>query len=347
MKRPAANVRSRWTAGLITLTGAAVTALTVRAAVRGRRRLDLAGKAVLIMGGSRGLGLVVARQFADAGARVAICARDADELERARHDLAQHAAADVMAVQCDVTDPNQINETVNAVAAHFGGLDVLVNNAAVIQVGPAQDMTPDDYESAMRTIFWSALHATRAALPHLRRQGGGRIANVASIGGKIAVPHLLPYSAAKFALVGLGEGLRAELLGEGIYVTTVCPGLVRTGSPPNADFKGRADEEYAWFSASDVTPAQSASAERVAAKLIDAVRHGDAEVSVPLSATLPILFHGIAPGVTAELMAVANRFLPRPGGSGTTAVKGRDVAGKAPAWSEARNRTAGQQNNQF
>ncbi len=339
-------LRGVLTAGLATAAGAAATAAVVRAVVRGRRRYDFANKAVLVMGGSRGLGLAIARQFADAGARVAICGRDADTLARARRDLARHAAADVMALQCDVTDPDQVNETVDAVAARFGGLNVLVNNAAVIQVGPAQEMTPDDYDLAMRTIFWSALHATRAALPHLRRQGGGRIANVASIGGKIAVPHLLPYSAAKFALVGLGEGLRAELLGENVYLTTVCPGLIRTGSPPHADFKGRADQEYAWFSASDVMPGQSASAEAVAAKLLDAVRHGDAEVSLPLAATLPILLHGIAPGVTAELMAVFNRFLPKPGGIGTASAKGRDVAGLAPAWSQARTRAVGERENQ-
>ena len=346
MKSNTTNWRGLLTAGLATAAGTVATAATVRAVVRARRRIDFAGRAVLVMGGSRGLGLVIARQFADAGARVAICARDSETLNRARHDLAQHAAADVMAVQCDVTDVGQINETVDTVARHFGGLNVLVNNAAVIQVGPAQEMTPDDYDVAMRTIFWAALHATRAALPHLRRQGGGRVANVASIGGKIAVPHLLPYSTAKFALVGLGEGLRAELLGENIYVTTICPGLIRTGSPPNADFKGRADEEYAWFSASDVTPGQSASAEAVAAKLLDAVRHGDAEVSIPLAATLPILLHGLAPGVTAELMAIANRFLPRPGGIGTASAKGRDVAGRAPAWSEARTRAVGGSNNE-
>ncbi len=70
-------------------------------------------------------------------------------------------------------------------------------------------------------------------------------------------------------------------------------------------------------------------------------------MSIPLAATLPILLHGIAPGVTAELMAVSNRFLPKPGGIGTASAKGRDVAGKAPAWSEARNRAVGEQNNQF
>ena len=340
------TLRDLLAAGVATAAGAVVTAAAVRTVVRAKRRIDFAGKAVLVMGGSRGLGLVIARQFADAGARVAICARDNDELTRARHDIATHGRGEVMAVQCDVTEPDQINETVDTVARHFGGLNVLVNNAATIQVGPAQLMTPDDYEKAMRTIFWSALHATRAAIPHLKRQGGGRVANVASIGGKIAVPHLLPYSCAKFALVGLGEGLRAELLQDGIYVTTVNPGLVRTGSPPNADYKGRADEEYAWFSASDVTPVQSASAERVARKLLDAVRHGDAEVSVPLAATLPILLHGILPGATAELMAVMNAFLPKPGGIGTASAKGRDVAGKAPAWSEARTRAIGLENNE-
>src|SRR5207302_995684 len=143
---------------------------------------------------------------------------------------------------------------VDEVLDRFGRLHVLINNAGVIQVGPMEEMTLADYEDTMQTHFWAPLFTTLSVLPALRRQGEGRIVNISSIGGKIAVPHLLPYSASKFALTGFSEGLRAELLKDGIYVTTVCPGLMRTGSPRNADFKGQHRAEYAWFSISDSLP---------------------------------------------------------------------------------------------
>src|SRR5436309_7591109 len=107
-------------------------------------------------------------------------------------------------------------------------------------------MTVEDFEETMRVHFWGPLYATLAALPHLRKQDTGRIVNISSIGGRIAVPHLAPYSASKFALAGLSDGLRTELAREGIYVTTVFPGLMRTGSHVNAQFKGKRRAEFTW-----------------------------------------------------------------------------------------------------
>jgi NAD(P)-dependent dehydrogenase (short-subunit alcohol dehydrogenase family) len=178
---------------------------------------SLRGKVVLITGVSRGLGLVMAREFASEGARIAICARRPDELEAARADL-KRRGAEVMAIPCDVTDRAQVNELMNVVRDRFGRIDVLVNNAGVIQVGPVEVMTMEDYEEAMKTHFWGPLYATLAVLPEMRRRRAGRIVNITSIGGKISIPHLVPYSASKFALVGLSEGLRAELLKDGVRV---------------------------------------------------------------------------------------------------------------------------------
>ncbi|MEJ7710408.1 MAG: SDR family oxidoreductase [Pyrinomonadaceae bacterium] len=137
---------------------------------------------------------------------------------------------------------------VQRVTETLGGIDVLINNAGLIQVGPLEVMTLEDYEEAMRTHFWAPLYTILAVLPQMRRRQEGRIVNISSIGGKIAVPHLVPYSASKFALVGLSTGLRTELAKDKIVVTTVSPGLIRTGSPRNATFKGKHREEYAWFS---------------------------------------------------------------------------------------------------
>src|SRR5215218_7370804 len=227
--------------------------LAARAVYRKFGGYDFEGKTVLITGGSRGLGLVLARGFAAEGANVAICARDPQELERARADLASRGAR-ALAFPCDVTDRAQVKELVEVVTRHFGRIDVLVNNAGVIEVGPLEVMTLEDYEEAMKTHFWGPLYATLAVLPEMRGRRDGRIVNIASIGGKISVPHLLPYSASKFALVGLSEGLHHELAAEGINVTTVCPGLMRTGSPRQADVKGQVRKELAWFSISDALP---------------------------------------------------------------------------------------------
>src|SRR4028118_1710484 len=209
----------------------------IGAAVRGWRNYDLSGKTVLITGASRGLGLVMARELIREGARLAICARDEVELERAHADLLG-GGAEVLALPCDVTDKEQVKKMVEAVRSHFGQIDVLINNAGMITVGPMDVMTIEDYEAAMKIHFWAPLYTTLAVLPEMRQRREGRIVNISSIGGKIAAPHLLPYSASKFAETGFSEGLRAELASSGIVVTTICPGLMRTGSPYNAIFKG-------------------------------------------------------------------------------------------------------------
>jgi NAD(P)-dependent dehydrogenase (short-subunit alcohol dehydrogenase family) len=303
---------------------AGLAALGVARALAGRTRpFDFRGKVVLITGGSRGLGLVLARELAGEGARLAICARDPAELERARADLAGRGA-DVLAVPCDVTDRDQVDSLVRSVRERFGAVDVLINNAGVIQVGPMEVMTIEDYEEAMRTHYWASLYTTLAVLPEMRARRDGRIVNITSIGGKISVPHLLPYSASKFALVGLSEGLRAELAKDNVVVTTVCPGLMRTGSPPNATFKGRHREEYAWFSISDSLPGLSMDAESAAREIVAACRRGDAEVVLSAPAKLGVAFHGLFPGATADLLGLVNRLLPRAGGIGTARAKGRE-----------------------
>ena len=175
------------------------------------------GRTVLITGGSRGLGLALAREMAGRGARLAICGRDPESLERARASLAR-AGAEVIAVPCDVTDRNSVEALVEEVHRSLGPIDVLINNAGVIEVGPAETMAVADYEEAMGTNFWGMLYPTLAVLPEMRQRKAGRIVNITSIGGKLGIPHLLPYSASKFAAVGFSQGLRTEVAGDGIPV---------------------------------------------------------------------------------------------------------------------------------
>lgn len=320
--------------------------MAARAVVRKWSEYELRGKNVLITGGSRGLGLVMAREFAREGANVAICARDVEELSRARADLAERGAR-VLAVPCDVTERSQVYEMVNVVREHFGRIDVLVNNAGVIQVGPVEVMTIEDYEEAMQTHFWGPLYATLAVLPEMRGRREGRIVNISSIGGKLSVPHLVPYSASKFALVGLSEGLRAELRKDGVVVTTVCPGLMRTGSPRNATFKGRHRAEYAWFSISDALPVSAMKAERAARQIIAACKRGDAEVVLSIQAELAVRFHGLFPGLTADLLGMINYLLPGAGGIGRRRAKGKDSQSSwSPSLLTVLNEKAAEQNNE-
>jgi short-subunit dehydrogenase len=295
------------------LTAAALTigsALIARG-LRAARTMEFRGRSVLITGGSRGLGLVLAREFGRLGARVTIAARDRAELERAREDLVERGV-DVEIAVCDIRQREEVEQLVQQIVTRTSTIDVLINNAGVIQVGPYDHMDVPDFDEAMAVHFWAPLHAMRAVIPAMRQQGGGRIVNVSSLGGKIGVPHLAPYCASKFALTGLSESLRAELAHDGIYVTTVCPGLMRTGSPFNGWFKGQHRHEFTWFAIAGSTPAITVAGERAAAQIVEACRHGDAELVISWPAKLAVVANAVAPNAVALAMDFANRVLPGP-----------------------------------
>lgn len=274
------------------------------------RFYDLHGRSVLITGGSRGLGLTLARFLAEMDCRIAICARDEDELTRAKADI-ESRGGEVFPELCDLTNPESAGRMVRDVLARFAHIDVLINNAGEITVGPWLDMTDSDYHRAMNIHFWAAVHVTRAVLPQMLRRHEGRIVNISSIGGKVPVPHLAPYCASKFALAGWSGALRAELLRENIYVTTVYPWLMRTGSHVQGGFKGEQEKEYAWFKWSLAVPGSALSAERAADRILRAASRGEAEVLVGPQAFLAAKVHNIVPEWSSDALAVMNRFLPR------------------------------------
>jgi NAD(P)-dependent dehydrogenase (short-subunit alcohol dehydrogenase family) len=304
-------------AAVLLASGAALAGTSLLArALRRRPPIQLRDRVAVITGGSRGLGLLMARELAVAGARLALLARDPAELDLARRELAAVGGHRVLALPCDVGRQDEVRWAVDAAAERFGRLDILINNAGVIQVGPLEHMTVADFEEAMRVHFWGPLYATLAALPHLRRQETARIVNISSIGGRVAVPHLVPYSASKFALAGLSDGLRTELARERIYVTTVFPGLMRTGSHVNARFKGKREEELAWFAIGDALPLASMAGRRAARRILEACRYGEPSLTLTPQAKAAAIANAVAPNLTARLQELAARLLPAPGGDG-------------------------------
>jgi NAD(P)-dependent dehydrogenase (short-subunit alcohol dehydrogenase family) len=315
-------------------------------ALRSLREENLAGRVVLITGGSRGLGLLMAREFAAQGCRLAICARDTEELESAVADLRAHGA-DALAIPCDVADRTQVADMVEWVTTRFGRIDILVNNASIIQVGPLSTMTVEDFEEAMAVNFWGSVYTTLEVLPQMRRRREGRIVNITSIGGKVAVPHLLPYDCAKFATVGFSEGLRSELARDGVSVTTVIPGLMRTGSPVNAFFKGAADKEFTWFSIGDATPVTAMSAQRAARRIVEAARRREAEVTLTWQAKLLRLAHDLFPGTITDVLGLVNRALPAADGP-TPNTRGMELSTAAsPSIITTQMNRAAREYNQF
>jgi NAD(P)-dependent dehydrogenase (short-subunit alcohol dehydrogenase family) len=239
----------------------------------------------------------------------------------------------VLAIPCDVSDERQVTFLIRQVVEHLGPIDVLVNNAGIIQVGPVETMTLADFEQAMDVMYWGVVHPTRAVLPQMIQQRHGHILNVTSIGGKMSVPHLLPYSAAKFAAVGFTQGLAAEARRHGIKVTNLAPGLMRTGSHLHAQFKGQPNNELTWFGLGASAPLISMDAERAARQAISALERGEPDRVLSLPAITAATFHGLFPGLTVDLLALVNRlFLPGTPPGGSDAREGIATTRSESAW---------------
>ncbi len=278
----------------------------------GTRPFAWAGKSVVITGGSRGLGLALARRFVKEGAKVTLLARKLEELNRARQLLAEEFPnANVCTVVCDVTHKDQLAFAFNAAIDNFGVIDAIVNNAGTISVGPFESTTRADYEATMNLHLYAVIEATQLILPHFRERGGGRIINICSLGGKAAVPHMLPYNASKFALAGFSQGTAVELDKSNIVVTTVYPALMQTGSPIQAVFKGDHEKEFAWFDAADNFPLLSMSPDVVAEKVLCASAAGDTELVLSPIGKLRVLGSALAPELMNAIMIMLAKVMPQ------------------------------------
>jgi NAD(P)-dependent dehydrogenase (short-subunit alcohol dehydrogenase family) len=278
----------------------------------------------LVVGGSRGLGLLIAKELLQRGRHVVIAARDAEELGRAVEHLGGSGRAEARV--CDVRDRDAVHRLVEDVEANVGPIETVMTVAGVIHTGPAEAMTYEHFEDAINTMTWGPIHVALSVLPHLRERRAGHIGTVTSIGGMVSPPHLLPYATAKFGAVGFSDGLAAELQGTGVTATTIVPGLMRTGSHERAYFTGNAPHEYAWFATAATLPGVSMDAERAARRMVDAVLAGKPMIVLTPLAWVGARVRGLVPATTTRVMGLANRALPGvpESGSGET-IEGRQA----------------------
>jgi NAD(P)-dependent dehydrogenase (short-subunit alcohol dehydrogenase family) len=316
----------RWNGFGLVAAGAGALALAfVDRLARGRGRLR--GKTAVVCGASRGLGLEVARELVRRGCRVAICARTPDDVDEACVELRQLAGRPgvVWGDSCDLRAIDDVELFLANAESRLGPIDVLVANAATLTVGPIERAIPRDFDEAMDSIFVTARNAALAVLPRMQARREGSIAFVTSIGGKLGVPHLTAYSAAKFAEIGFAEALRAEVAKDHVHVLTIVPGLMRTGSFRRAFFQGDADAELAWFGASANAPVLTIGAERAARRIVRAIERRDEELVYTLPARIAARTHDLVPWAFRRFLGAAGRLLPRAPSGWAPPVEGREI----------------------
>jgi short-subunit dehydrogenase len=299
------QLREFWVAGGV-LLGLAAVALGRRRDTRTRRAF--AGKTVVITGGSRGLGLAMARVFARSGARLTLVARSEEQLAAAATGL-RALGARVRTAVCDIRDETAVERTIEGIVRDEGAIDVLVNNAGIIQMMPFVHAQVSDFADSLDTHFWGPLYLIKASLPHMLRQGAGQIVNISSVGGRVALPHFSPYCAGKFALTALSDTLHAELAPLGIPVTTVTPFLMRTGAHRNVIVRGRHRAEATLFALGTASPLTAMSAERAAEAIVAAVARREARVAPGWPVRVAEIAQAVAPELVSALGAAAVRFL--------------------------------------
>jgi 3-oxoacyl-[acyl-carrier protein] reductase len=190
--------------------------------------LGLGGKVAIVTGGSEGLGRASAERLAREGARVAICARRKDVLERTAAGIRAATGADVLAQPADVTVPTDVEAFVHSVVARFGGVDILVNNAGTSAAAPFLAVDDATWQRDLDLKLMAVIRFCRLVIPLMKRRGGGRIINVTTVGGKAPAPRALPTTVTRAAGINLTKALATEHAADGILVNTICLGLVKS-----------------------------------------------------------------------------------------------------------------------
>ena len=191
--------------------------------------LGLSGKVAIVTGGSEGIGKAAAISLGQEGAKVAICARTQETLDRAAEEIYTYSHSDILTVSADVTDLTQISGVVEKTLSKFGRLDIIVNNAGTSAGSNFEVVDDEAWHYDMDLKFYAAIRFSRIAIPHMKAVGGGRIINVTNLGGKQPGANSVPTSVTRAAGIALTKALSKDLAKHNILVNTVCIGLIKAG----------------------------------------------------------------------------------------------------------------------
>jgi short-subunit dehydrogenase len=256
--------------------------------------MSFQGKVVWITGASAGIGEALARALARQGARLVLSARNEGELRRVQ---AACAPAEALVLPLDLAAPDTFEAAVAAVQAHFGRLDVLINNGGISQRSLALETALAVDRRLMEVDYFGPVALSKAVLPGLLAQGSGQIVVVSSLVGKFGTPYRSAYSAAKHALHGFFDSLRAEINGQGVAITIICPGFIQTGVSVNAlTGNGSALGEMDEATAKGLPPAE------FARQAVRAIAHQRDEVAIGGRETWGLLLKRLAPGLFARVL---------------------------------------------
>jgi uncharacterized protein len=256
-------------------------------------------RSVVVTGASSGIGYDVALAFGEQGANVALLARRRLQLEELAQKI-NKVGGRALALDCDVTDRSRVFWSIDQAREAFGKVDILINSAGLLIAETVEETKPEDLERMMAVNVFGALNAMQAVLPLMRKQKSGNIVNISSLAGRRGVSPLGGYSATKFALVGITEALRVELINTGVRVSLVMPGVIDTpmarGALKHESIKGM--------------PAMMAMPARwVTWAVLAAAAFGLTEVDVPPGAAVAEKLASLFPGVTDALISMGSRFL--------------------------------------
>lgn len=265
----------------------------------------LENKVIVITGGTSGLGFALMQELLKEKAKVSLCARKEEDLQKLKQNYPE-----AFTMKCDVGNKAEVFDYIQKTIQYFGRIDIVINNAGIIMVGPMEGLKREEYEKAMDVMYWGIVNTTLAVVPHMKQNGKGQIVNITSVGGKVSIPHLLPYSAAKFAAVGFSEGITPELRNSNIFVTTIVPGLMRTGSYKNALFQKGNRKSYKLFSAISSAPFLTVSAEKAARRVILAMKQKRAVKVIGFQARALIELHHFFPNTLLKAFFLTTRALP-------------------------------------
>lgn len=272
------------------------------------RRLDLRGHVAVVTGAAKGIGRATALELAGQGARVAGCDTDEAALAATLRECASRGAPETLGVVVDVSDSGQVQAFAERVQRELGPTLCLVNNAGVGVSAGFFDTELTDWEWLWRVNLLGTVHGVRAFAPAMKMRGQGRIVNVASASGYYNLPALVAYGTTKYAVVGLSEALRAELLPSGVMVSVVCPGIIATSILDTARIRGVRDVEAERSALQQLYRRRGSAPQAVARAIVGALKSGKALVPVTSEAWLLYVMKRVVPSALPWLLRASERL---------------------------------------